>query len=149
MARRRRNDVRDHCARLEEDDGLDPRLDDLRDRAEKRREERHRPNHRDAQLAKVAWRVIERELCSMGPAIASGLSIIHVEVIGAGSHLRVRVAPSTTQHDPGPLARWLNSVTPIVRASLAHALSRKRVPTLTLQLTDMPTDVGPNDGDPI
>ena len=142
MARRRNNDGRDHCARLEEDDGLDPRLDELRERAEARRDRMERPSYRDAQLAKVAARIIERDLCSMVPAIACGLGVVHVEVIGAGSHLRVRVAASNAR-DPDRLVRWLATVTSVLRASLARALARKRVPTLTLMLID-----GPQSDDP-
>ena len=138
MSKRRNSDGRDHCARLEEDDGLDPKLDELRERAQARLEARERPNHRDAQLAKVAARLIERDLCSMGPAIACGLGVVHVEVIGAGSHLRVRVAASAPVRDPEALSRWLATVTPTVRASLARALARKRVPTLTLMRVDLP-----------
>lgn len=134
MDTRRRRDGRDHCARVEADDGIDPRLDELRDRAEARRAAREKPDYRDDQLAKVAARAIEQELCPLGPAIEHGLGVVHVEVIGAGSHLRVRVAPSRAVADPRALEAWLTAIGPRIRAGLGQTLARKRVPTLSLEL---------------
>lgn len=141
MPKRRNHDVRDCRARHEEDDGLDPRLDELRDRADARRESR--PSHRDAQLAKVALRLLEQDLCSLGPAIAAGLHLLHVEVLAAGAHLRVYTAPDHNLPNPAALTHWLTSITPALRASLARSLARKRVPTITLILTDPLADAPP------
>jgi len=137
MDTRRKRDGRDHCARVEADDGIDPRLDELRDRAEARRAAKQKPGYRDDQLAKVAARAIEQELCPMAPAIEHGLGVVHVEVIGAGSHLRVRVAPSRPVADPRGLESWLAAIAPRIRAGLGHTLARKRVPTLSLELVSV------------
>lgn len=143
MSNRRNHGGRDCRARHEEGDGLDPRLDELRERAQARRESQSRASHRDAQLAKVALRLLEQDLGAMGPAIAAGLHLVHVEVLAAGAHLRVYTAPDRPVPDPSALSNWLATITPALRASLARALARKRVPTITLILTERLADAPP------
>lgn len=134
MSKRRDDGVRDGCARWEEDDGVDSRQDELRERAEARRAAEKRFSARDAALAKVVGHAIEQELLTRGVAIEHGLSVVHVEVSGGGAHVRVWVVPDRPAGDGARLREWVAGVVPALRAALAARLARKRVPTLSVEV---------------
>jgi hypothetical protein len=141
MSKRRDGGVRDGCARWEEDDGVDPRQDALRERAEARRANEKRFSARDAALAKVAARAVEQELLTRGVAIEHGLSVAHVEVLAGGAHVRVWVVPDAPMRDGAHVREWVFGVAPALRAALASRLARKRVPTLSIELGSAPMRV--------
>lgn len=137
MDSRRSRGGRDHCARLEEDDGIDPKLDQLRDRADARREARRKNSHADAMLAKLAAGIIESEVCTHSMAIDLGLSVAHVEVVAQGKHIHAWLTASRrVPFTPEQIGHWLVGQAARARAALARTLDRRRTPSVSLHLSE-------------
>jgi acid stress-induced BolA-like protein IbaG/YrbA len=130
MGKDRRSGPRDHRAHAAWDDGSDVlRTDESAPRAADAISDR-----KNAQLAKIAGRLIESELGRRAQAIDSGMHVAHVEVIGRGTHLRVLV----TARDAAGVSSWLLEQQSTLRSALAQALRRKRVPSLSLEFLEGP-----------
>ena len=67
-----------------------------------------RSHYKDAQVAKIAARVLDQEVGSWERAIAWGLSVVHVECVARGTHLVVIVASSHADVDAREVAAWLD-----------------------------------------
>jgi acid stress-induced BolA-like protein IbaG/YrbA len=136
MAERQRRGRRDQYARAEgwnlEGDGVDPKVDALRERAEARRASRERSMVRDASLAKIVARVVEAEVCGIGAAIDAGLSVVHAEVSAGGAHVRVLLA--SRRGAVVVCTEWLARAKTRARTALARELARKRVPSVELRV---------------
>jgi len=90
-------------------------------------------DRKNAQLAKIATRLIESELGRRTQAIDWGVRLAHVEVIGRGTHLRVLV----TAREAVGVRAWLLEQQSSLRSALAQALQRKRVPSISLELLEV------------
>lgn len=93
----------------------------------------HRSQYKDAQIAKIALRVLDQEVGSWDLAISWGLSVVHVECLARGTHLAVIVASSRADVDAREVSAWLDDHAGAMRSALARVLARKRVPGLSVQ----------------
>lgn len=142
MGKDRRSGSRDHRAHAAWDDGSQV----LRTNETAPHQADTISDRKNAQLAKIATRLIESELGRRAQAIDWGVRLAHVEVIGRGTHLRVLV----TAREAVGVRAWLLEQQSSLRSALAQALQRKRVPSISLELlevADQPQDAqGDTDG---
>ncbi len=92
-----------------------------------------RSHYKDAQIVKIAARVLDQEVGSWERSIVWGLSVVHVECVARGTHLVVIVASSHADVDAREVAAWLDTHVGAMRSALARVLARKRVPGLSVQ----------------
>jgi acid stress-induced BolA-like protein IbaG/YrbA len=129
MGKDRRSGSRDHRAHAAWDDGSQVlRTDETAPHQADTVSDR-----KNAQLAKIATRLIESELGRRTQAIDWGVRLAHVEVIGRGTHLRVLV----TAREAVGVRAWLLEQQSSLRSALAQALQRKRVPSISLELLEV------------
>lgn len=93
----------------------------------------HRGQYKDAQIAKLALRVLDQEVGSWDLAISWGLSVVHVECLARGTNLVVIIASSRADVDAREVSAWLDEHAGAMRSALARVLARKRVPGLSVQ----------------
>jgi acid stress-induced BolA-like protein IbaG/YrbA len=129
MGKDRRSGPRDHRAHAAWDDGSDV----LRTDESAPRQADAISDRKNAQLAKIAARLIESELGRRTQAIDWGLHVAHVEVIGRGTHLRVVVTARVAEG----ANIWLLEQQSTFRNALAQSLRRKRVPSISLELVEV------------
>lgn len=101
-----------------------------------------RVDYRDAQLAKIAARVIETEIASRSRAIEWGLHVADVEIIGGGAHVRAWL----TADNDAPrkdIEPWLELAATWARAALARELNKKRTAAVSLLLVPRSLDTAP------
>lgn len=135
MSRRHQDVLRDLCAHVHEDDGVNPRLErkgsSPSDRAATRK---------DLQLCKVASRAISHALrLHAYDPLLTDLDVLRVEPAPDGTRLRVWCAPTgpTTPDRLIAAQHRLAALRPHFRAELAAAIQRKRVPELTFAVRPM------------
>lgn len=129
MGKDRRSGSRDHRAHAAWDDGSQVlRTDETAPHQADTVSDR-----KNAQLAKIATRLIESELGRRTQAIDWCVRLAHVEVIGRGTHLRVLV----TAREAVGVRAWLLEQQSSLRSALAQALQRKRVPSISLELLEV------------
>ena len=123
-----RDVLRDLCAHVHEDDGLDPRLDK---KTSRRRTEG--PSRKDHQLCKQTLRVLSHALRSRAShPLLMNLEVAAVTPAPDATRLEVLVQALTPIDDAGAreVLRVLRSLRGTLRAELAASVSRKRVPEL-------------------
>lgn len=128
MGKGRDDGLRDLCARMHDDDGVDPR----RERRSADRVKDFKLIRKDEHLAKFAFLATERVLAENVDSIGAGAFVMDAEVRGSGSHVHVRVCVSDSA-DRRTAEQWLAAITPRVRAELARQLNRRRTPSVRLQ----------------
>lgn len=124
--------LRSLCGRIDEGDGVDPRLEarSLMARAEssggsKRRKVR--------QLCRQVWEAIE--LSPGGDEVLSGLTVVSVEPAPDASRLMVTVAPRPGEpFDPDAMVKALERAAPRLRSEVAAAITRRRAPSLAFRV---------------
>lgn len=117
--------LRDLCAHVHDDDGVEAWREDGRHQSS------GRPAHKDAQMAKAAVRAVEQEVCGSQLGIDWAARVMDVQV-SAGAHLRVWVGVACPRQQVEQARQWLAARAPAVRTTLARTVSRKRVPTVGL-----------------
>lgn len=125
MKNDRKRGVRDLCAQAGEMDGENPRFDELDERSERSR------GWKQEQLLHHAWSVIEVELGAEARAIDWGVRLESAEARGGGSSLRMGVVWDA-RVEMDVVQAWLSSRQGAMRAALAKAMRRKRVPAVIL-----------------
>lgn len=122
---KRRAAARSLCAQLHDDDRPPPR-----------RERRHNPtdDRKTLQLCAQVRRALEAHIPSPHPTL-SDLRIERVEPAPDATRLRVTVSlDERTTHAPAEVLALLHAMTGRLRADIAAAITRKRVPSLTFTL---------------
>lgn len=129
----------DLCARLYDDDGIDPRAVKLAER----REALSKPSSKDLRLAKQIRTALEHALRSRaGDRVLAGLAVERVEPAPDATRFEVVLAPT----GDGPLApegsilAHLRRLRGVLRAEIAAAITRKRVPELVFSI--VPAEAG-------
>ncbi len=118
MNGRSNHDLRDLCAQAEDGDGLDPRREQrAHDRANESKFAK-----KDAQLGKLATRVVQQTLSRLSESPAQ---VLDVEVAAGGTQITVVVA--------GGEPIDIGGVTRLARAELARLLNRKKTPGLSIR----------------
>lgn len=126
-SKRREEMLRALCAQPEVDDGqpFEPRKDHSAGRAHDRK---------SAQLCKQAMRVASLVLQhEVSDPLLRGLEVVRVEPGASPGHLEISVSPQrgAEELDVHAVNARLRGVAPYVRAQLAAAIKRKRVPSLS------------------
>lgn len=136
MAFQRQKDVlRDLCANVHEGDGVNPRLE--RQRSSRSEMEITR---KDRQLCKWAARVVSHALrARAADPLLVNLDVVSVEPAPNATRLRVWCAPTvpTTPEHLSIVQQRLAALRSQIRAELAAAIQRKRVPELTFVVRPM------------
>jgi ribosome-binding factor A len=144
MGSKRKAWQRDRCARDEQMDGLEEMVEGRGDASAdvwidgasvSDGRANAKSDRKNAQMAKAARRVLEREIGSRDSAISWGMSVVDVEVLGRGTHIRV-VVVARSQEQPRVMRDWLAGQEASLRYALAQSLARKRVPGLSLELIE-------------
>lgn len=124
----RRADARSLCADLHPDDGPPAR---------RRKEPRPAPHadRKTLQLCAQVRRALQRHVPSHRSPLLADLAIESVEPDPDATRLRVVVSvPPTCPHAPGAILAHLAAASGHLRAEVAGAICRKRVPTLSFDL---------------
>lgn len=127
MGQGRGNVPRDLCAHEHEDDGVDIR----RERRSHDRVKEKKLERKDEQLAHAAMRAADEVLTASVQTPGGSPNVMEAHVSGHGAHVTVWVAMESDR-ERHEVDQWLRSRATAVRAALAHALNRKRTPTVTL-----------------
>lgn len=132
--------LRSLCGRVDEGDGVDPRLEarSLRGQAESSGGKQGR---KVRQLCRQVWEAIE--LSPGGDEVLSGLTVVSVEPAPDASRLLVTVAPRPGEpFDPDAMVAALERASPRLRSEVASAITRRRAPSLAFRVAipDLPQD---------
>lgn len=122
-----RKDMLSACSEIRPEDGLDPRIY-FRARAERK------PNRKVLQLCSAVAQAVGYALAwDTGDELLSSLFVEAVVPAPDAGRLLVTVSVPSGAHPEQVLAR-LRGVTPKLRAAVAEAVQRRRVPELTFQV---------------
>jgi len=128
-SRRRSRDLRWFCARVDAEDGVDPR-----DTVSRHDRSRRKQKRKAQQLCKQAYQTLAITLSGQcGDPILQDLSLIGVEATPDGSDLIVAVQLTTLdgQVTVSEVLERLARVHGFLRSELAAAITRKRAPELS------------------
>jgi ribosome-binding factor A len=134
MKTRKRLDdhLRALCAQRHDEDGVHPKYD-----RKQGPRDGDKPNRKDQQLCKQVLRALRGAIgADCNDPILTELDIVGVEPAPDASRLRVVVAlpQDTTQERARAVLAHLGRARGHLRAQIAGAISRKRVPELTFQI---------------
>lgn len=124
--------LRSLCGRVEEGDGLDPRLEarSLRGRAESGGSN----GRKVRQLCRQALEALE--LSMGGDDVLSGLTVVSVVPAPDASRLLVTAAPRPGEpFDPDAMVAALERASPRLRSEVASAITRRKAPSLAFRVT--------------
>jgi ribosome-binding factor A len=131
-SRRRSRDLRQFCARVDFEDGVDPRGTVPRHDRSRRKQER-----KAQQLCKQAYQTLAITLNGQcGDPVLQDLSLVGVEATPDGSDLIVAVQLTTLDGQVGTseVFERLARVRGFLRSELAAVITRKRAPELSFRI---------------
>lgn len=134
----------DLCARLYDDDGIDPRAVKLAER----REALAKPSSKDLRLAKQIRTTLEHALRSRArDRLLAGLAVEGVRPAPDATRFEVVLAPTGNGPPAGEesILAHLRRLRGALRAEIASVITRKRVPELVFSI--VPAEAGEREGE--
>lgn len=130
-SRKTKDDLRELCAEVHEDDCVDPREAFSRTTRQFKKE-----NRKTLQLCKqAAWTIDVALRCEAADPMLNTLEVVDVSPAPDSKRLRVRVRPADDEiYDDDSILARLTTARGFLRAALAADVTRKRVPELIFQI---------------
>ncbi len=121
--------ARQLCGEIGEEDGVDPRLLSSTGTAEKK-------GHKSKQFGKAAKRVLSLKMSEFSDPKLQSLSILEVTSQHEGQSLLVILCcdDRVSTHQEAELLQKLHALEGSLRAAIARAVKRKRIPSLRFKL---------------